>query len=285
MNETIKKLITNWTIYVYSFLFWLFVRLLVLIYFRITEYKCTQEIYNNIIVSVLPLTILTGYFLVWFGFNKDWVNNERVTIQRRTQYRKKIIQQAKISTKENYQIKEVVPTLDRSFFISFNQKVYRDALPELTLDDIPMTIQVLRPMTVVCKAKKISADKDELEIKTLSSVHTLKNHYKSAITTDKIMWQCQGHRNEKMVYISPECFPNIDKNVFYPFEIRIYKETYGPFKGVYALDQCVIFGIPNIGSENADKEAYLRPLWDKDVSILLPKPQMILVNGVLKNTF
>jgi hypothetical protein len=96
-----------------------------------------------------------------------------------------------------------------------------------------------------------------------------------------IIWQCEGHLNEKYIYISKSCFPYLMKNGQVVFSLFSGNKFIGEFTGKYIQEkECMIIPIPTVNkSQCFGKTCILRPYNDDGVKIFLPKPEVILVNG------
>lgn len=189
--------------------------------------------------------------------------------------------------RNEYQIKAIVTNgdRDRSFFVRIDQKIIPKLLPILTVNTVEVPFELYDERTLLCfAAKVITAKEKEISFGLGAYKFVFKNPYYMNADTPKVSasWQCEGHTDERKIFLSKEFFPFINPNVLYEFTLLIGGRSLGIVTGNFIADANAIV-IPISGINKKDcrgKECVLRPSVDIGHNIILPPPTVLSVNHV-----
>lgn len=191
-------------------------------------------------------------------------------------------------------IKDVVFTVKEMYLdekpyvvkIVFNNSWLSEVVPEVYFEKTKISVEVVSSNEILCHLKKaINTKTRNFSLKIGKNEYSFKNPY--YIDLDEISkqgniaWQCEGHSNEKYIYISKVCFPYMMKNEQILFSMFSDNKFIGEFTGTYIPEQqYLLIPISSVHkSQCKGKQCILKPYNDDGVKILLPKPEAIFING------
>ena len=182
-------------------------------------------------------------------------------------------------------IENIIPKRKQAFLfeITFSREIIKRAKPEITLNGVKLSIEVIGSKTIICHAiKAINTDLVELVFWSGVFKYNMPNPYyiKGNVPLNAIMWQCEGHSFEKNIFLDGKYFPNASQDVIYPFLLFINDRKIGEYTGLFIPEKEYI--ALNIGSIKKDncigKRCFIRPTFGNE-RIDLPRPSILCLNN------
>lgn len=170
--------------------------------------------------------------------------------------------------------------------IVFTNNLMPDVVPEVYFEKTKISVEVVGSNAILCYLRKtINTKTKNFSLKIGKNEYSFKNPYyidlEEISKIGNIAWQCEGHTNEKYIYISKICFPYMMKDGQIIFSLFSDNKYIGEFTGTYIPEQhYILIPISSVHkSQCAGKKCILKPYNDDGVKILLPKPEAIFING------
>ena len=167
------------------------------------------------------------------------------------------------------------------FIISFNFEVNQFNVPEITISKISAKLQSFTKTQAKYHIQEVP-NKNTLTVSFGNFTCEMINpFYINSLVTSKTRWQTKGHTKEHAVYINPSAFMNPAENVTYSFSIKVNRELFGPFKGLYFKDlEFIKIETGQILANCEQNKCFLIPVWNPDMSIQLPIPEILFSNYI-----
>jgi hypothetical protein len=158
-------------------------------------------------------------------------------------------------------------------------------LPYVTVNGTRVAVKQAGRNTLYCYARKaLRAEDKKLSIRIGKQMEcSIKNPYYLDSTCQlPINWQCEGHTEERNIFIPIDYFPNATKHAVYRFKLKVHKTEYGTFIGKYIPERNYIF--VHLGkiihrSDCTGKQAKLLLEYGKENQILLSEPKLMVRDG------
>lgn len=167
------------------------------------------------------------------------------------------------------------------FIIIFNFEINQFTVPEININN---TSAKLQSFTKTQAKYHIQAVPNSNTL-TVSfgnfACEMINPFYINSLVPSQTRWQTKGHTKEHAVYINPNAFMNPTENTTYSFSIKVNREVFGPFKGLYFKDLGFIkVETGHILANCEQNKCFLIPVWNPDMSIQLPIPEILFSNYV-----
>lgn len=240
-------------------------------------------LFGCVFVPVL-LSMLITFIRMKLDDDGDIVKKWELNRQKNYSNAKKRYLDAVDNVKSTYTLVSASPTRTKSgeFKLSFSSKIHPKATPIVNLNGIQMTLQSFEDNIAVYYSRVI---KNYANIMfSIGEVGwNIDNPYLFNLEKEHIRWQVTGHTIERNVFLNGIAFSHPNVDVSYDFEIKINKETFGPFKGTYDDEQNIIeIPIGHIKNNCKSNKCILVPVWNRELALTMPCPEALSVNHVKK---
>lgn len=240
------------------------------------------------LVVILPIMlVLLTFYRLRKRHDGIVLQKWRTKITERISARKSKIRDLEAEIKQDhYPILSIIPEPEKmcAFKISFDGTVRKTVMPLIVLDGTKLAVEKIGDSMVICYAgKAIDADKENLTFRSGKFECTIGNpyHISGKIPTEEIVWQCEGHAPERNIFINGNYFPHKNPSVMYSFHLMINGAVFGTYSGSYVPEtNAIIVNISGVSKQQcANKECFLKPVFDIRKKIFLPEPIVVSVNG------
>lgn len=183
-----------------------------------------------------------------------------------------------LDAKQSYRILGFEPTETVfSFHLNLADNIIPKLEPLVTLNGQEIGYSKISKNTLQIHLRKYASTVDkEIVIGIGATKIPFKNPYLFRDTNENIKWQCEGHGDERVIFLPTSYLPNLFSDVIYEFELRIGRVPFGKFNGKFDKEnECVLIYLGKDIQKSdmrGDKVAILSFLGMK---IALPKPTII----------
>lgn len=286
--KQINLLYTKFSIATRGFISLLVITLILVVIYNVTTIIPTKNhlIFIIVVYAVFRIVIIGKHLIKTKDKElvKDFRNKNKAThlmlktkINRRVNNMKDVV----------FKVKEMY--LDEKPYvikIVFTNNWMPEVVPEVYFEKIKISVEVVSSNEILCYLRKtINTKTRNFGLKIGKHEYSFKNPYYIDVNEiskpGNIAWQCEGHSNEKYIYISKICFPYMMKNEQILFSLFSDNKFIGEFTGTYIPEQqYLLIPISSVHkSQCSGKKCILKPYNDDGVKILLPKPEAIFING------
>ncbi len=243
-----------------------------------------------IVIFTAPFLLTVLFYHVRIRFKEDGRRMEKLQAERLKEYHKgkdRVLEAKKEVKTSFYMIRNIVPNPEcaASFFVEFQTDFIKNVLPEITLLDTKLSIQRISDNTILCFTSGVLRASDEkLNFKSGKHEFSINNpYYHSSYGNQNTKWQCEGHKEERLIFINKECFPNAHVQALYRFDLLISNKVTGTFSGRYIPEENkIVVALWNtVHKKNClQRECVIQLTEDKRVKIKLPSPEVFSSNYV-----
>jgi hypothetical protein len=214
----------------------------------------------------------------------NWQRKENKRVQKQKDERNK---QMILTSRQGYSISNIFSLRDKacSFRIVLTSHIIDNILPEISIGNVKASVQRIQGSSneVICHAEHcISSSDNQLVFNCGTSSYKITNPYKYTPSGQTFKWQCEGHAEEKKIFIPQDCFPNIDHDAVYSFVLLIDGKIKATIDGTYdAMLGAVVLPISQIKKDLCvGHRCEIKNIFGKSNIITLPHPKVFVRNGV-----
>lgn len=262
--------------------------IILFIFLKITNWKM-WEIWEIVGTLLLFLTIKTVCYKKIFTYRlkknfKEKIIEIQEAERKSLAFKQKNLLAKKLAQQHSYPLSAVMVSSENTgeFILRTEDIIRLDARPVIKINGQTVNTYLHYTHIFFCRISNLNSKTSKLVFENTVSRLVINNPFYYKYDGSVILWQNEGHTNEKKILLPAVWFPYATKDALYTFDLIIHKSRKGTYEGkLDLLTGKIVIPITNVNKEDClNKKCVLRFSWDKGMNITLPAPQIMTVNRI-----